>query len=186
MMHLTLPTALTLLRILLMPVLVVVFYLPYDWSRPACSILFGIAGATDWADGYLARRLNQQSRFGAFLDPVADKVMVAVVLVLLIEAHPHAWVTLPAMIIIGREIVVSALREWMAEIGQRKVVAVSFVGKLKTTAQITALILMLYLEPLLGLPIFEMGTVLLYVAAALTMYSMLIYLRAAGGADTGP
>ena len=134
-----------------------------------------------------ARRLNQQSQFGAFLDPVADKVMVAVVLVLLIEAHPQPWVTLPAMVIIGREIVVSALREWMAEIGQRKVVAVSFVGKLKTTAQITSLILMLYREPLFGLPIFELGTVLLYVAAGLTMYSMVLYLRAAaeGARDGG-
>ncbi|MDX1608766.1 MAG: CDP-diacylglycerol--glycerol-3-phosphate 3-phosphatidyltransferase [Halofilum sp. (in: g-proteobacteria)] len=177
-MSITLPTVLTLARIALVPVLVLLFYLPFEWSRPAAALAFALAGLTDWLDGYLARRLDQHSPFGAFLDPVADKVMVAVVLVMLVEADPHVWLALPAMVIIGREIVVSALREWMAELGQRAQVAVSAFGKLKTTLQITALLLMLYHEPLLGLPIYTIGFVLLYVAALLTLYSMIEYFRA--------
>ncbi len=177
-MTITLPTILTLGRIALVPVLVVLFYLPFDWARPAAAVAFALGGLTDWLDGYLARRLDQHSPFGAFLDPVADKIMVAVVLVMLVEDNPHMWLALPAMVIIGREIVISALREWMAEIGQRAHVAVSVFGKLKTIAQITALLLMLYHEPLLGLPTYLIGFVLLYVAALLTMYSMIEYLRA--------
>ena len=126
----TLPTILTLLRLALLPVVVVLFYLPFDWVRPACAIVFAIAGITDWLDGYLARRLNQTSPFGAFLDPVADKVLVAASLILLVADDPRVWVTLPAMVIIGREIIVSALREWMAEIGSSARVAVSMLGKI--------------------------------------------------------
>lgn len=177
-MKITLPTALTLGRIALVPVLVVLFYLPFDWGRPVAALAFLLGGLTDWLDGYLARRLDQQSPFGAFLDPVADKVMIAVVLVMLVEDDPQVWLALPAMVIIGREIVISALREWMAEIGQRARVAVSAIGKLKTIAQIAALLLMLYHEPLLGLPTYTIGFVLLYVAAVLTLYSMIEYFRA--------
>jgi len=178
-MKLTLPTVLTLGRIALVPLLVLLFYLPYEWSGPAAAVAFALGGITDWLDGYLARRLDQQSSFGAFLDPVADKVMVAVVLVMLVQANPTLWMTLPAMVIIGREIVISALREWMAEIGQRAHVAVNVLGKVKTTAQIAALLLMLYADPIFGVSTFTAGFVLLYVAALLTLYSMIEYLRAA-------
>jgi CDP-diacylglycerol--glycerol-3-phosphate 3-phosphatidyltransferase len=142
------------------------------------ALAFALGGLTDWLDGYLARRLNQQSSFGAFLDPVADKVMVAVVLVMLVEANASPWMALPAMVIIGREIVISALREWMAEIGQRAHVAVSSLGKIKTVAQIGALVLMLYHDPIGPVPTFTVGVILIYIAALLTLYSMVMYLRA--------
>lgn len=177
-MKLTLPTTLTLARLAIVPLLVVLFYLPYEWSQPAAALVFALGGVTDWLDGYLARRLDQHSSFGAFLDPVADKVMVAVVLVMLVQADPRLWLALPAMVIIGREIVISALREWMAEIGQRARVAVNVLGKVKTTAQIAALLLMLYREPILGLPTYLIGVVLLYAAALMTLYTMVAYLRA--------
>ncbi len=178
-MTLTIPTILTLFRIALLPVVVVLFLLPYDWVRPACAVIFAIAGITDWLDGYLARRLNQTSRFGAFLDPVADKLLVAVALILLVSDDPRAWVSIPAMIIVGREILVSALREWMAEVGAGARVAVSMIGKVKTTAQLFAVFFMLYAQPLLGLPVYRIGLVLLQVAAFLTIVSMISYLRAA-------
>jgi CDP-diacylglycerol--glycerol-3-phosphate 3-phosphatidyltransferase len=177
-MTVTIPTALTLARIALVPLLVVLFYLPFEWSGPASALAFALCGLTDWLDGYLARRLDQRSAFGAFLDPVADKVMIAIVLVMLVQANPTLWMALPAMVIIGREIVISALREWMAELGQRATVAVSLVGKFKTTAQIAALILMLYQHPIAGLPTFSTGVILLYIAALLTLSSMVAYLRA--------
>jgi CDP-diacylglycerol--glycerol-3-phosphate 3-phosphatidyltransferase len=183
-MKVTVPTFLTLGRIALVPLLVVLFYLPFEWSGPVAAIAFALGGLTDWLDGYLARRLNQRSAFGAFLDPVADKVMVAVVLVMLVEANPSLWMALPAMVIVGREIVISALREWMAELGRRANVAVSVAGKVKTTAQIAALILMLFEHPIAGLPTFQVGFVLLYVAGALTLYSMVVYLRAGIAAAT--
>ncbi len=173
------PNLLTLLRIMLIPVLVGVFYLPWKWTNELSTLIFGLAAITDWFDGYLARRWNQTSAFGAFLDPVADKLIVAVALVLLVQAHPTPWMAIPAAVIIGREITISALREWMAELGQRATVAVSMVGKVKTTAQMTSLLMLLYYDPLLGLPIYEIGFVLLYVAAILTLWSMMVYLRAA-------
>lgn len=180
---LNLPNFLTLIRIALVPVFVVIFYLPMGWSHIAVSAIFSFAAATDWLDGYLARRLNQTSAFGAFLDPVADKLMVAVALVLLIDKNPTpfpgVFLALPAAVIIGREIVISALREWMAELGERAQVAVSVIGKIKTFAQMFALILLLYREPINDFPTAETGFVLLYIAAALTLWSMLIYLRAA-------
>ena len=179
MFSLNIPTLLTLIRIALIPVFVLAYYLPVSWANIATAAIFVLAGATDWFDGYLARRLNQTSAFGAFLDPVADKLMVAVALVLLMQTHPTAWMAIPAAVIIGREIAVSALREWMAELGQRAHVAVSFLGKYKTTAQIVALILLLYHQPLFGLDTPLIGFVLLYAAAGLTLWSMLIYLRAA-------
>jgi len=173
------PNTLTTVRIVLVPVLVIVFYLPFEWASIACAAIFAIAAVTDWADGYLARRLSQVSTFGAFLDPVADKLMVAVALVLLLHRDPTLWLAIPAAIIISREIVVSALRELMAELGQRATVAVATLGKVKTVSQMTALLLMLYRQDLGPIPVYWCGTVLLYLATVLTIWSMAIYLRAA-------
>ncbi len=173
------PNILTLLRIALIPVFVVIFYLPVSWARPVCALVFGIAALTDWLDGYLARRWEQTSPLGAFLDPVADKLMVAVALVLLVQSRPEAALALPAAVIIGREITVSALREWMAEVGARAKVAVSMAGKLKTTAQMIAILLLIWQAPLLGIPIDGLALVLLYMASFLTLWSMILYLRAA-------
>ncbi len=173
------PNAFTLFRILLVPVLVAVFYLPYGWTGIAAATIFTVAALTDWIDGYLARKLDQSTQFGAFLDPVADKLMVAMALIVLLERYPHAWFTIPAMVIIGREIVISALREWMAEIGRRTSVAVSYVGKFKTTMQMIAIIVLLAQTSLVDNRIEILGFVALYLAAALTLWSMIIYLRAA-------
>ena len=174
-----LPNIITLLRIGLIPVFVVVFYLPFDWSNEAACAVFVIAAITDLLDGFLARKLRQTSRLGAFLDPVADKLMVAVALVLLVERNPDILLTLPAAVIIGREIAVSALREWMAELGARSKVAVSVYGKIKTIAQMTALPLLIYHDSLYGLPVYNLGLVLLYLAAVLTLISMCQYLVSA-------
>ena len=183
---LNIPNLLTFLRILIIPLFVVVYFLPYSWVNELTTSLFVLAAATDWLDGYLARRLNQTSSLGAFLDPVADKLMVAAALVLVVGDSRHEAVslsntilTLVVVVIIGREITISALREWMAELGQRSSVAVSWVGKVKTTAQMAAIPFMLYGQPLLGLPTFQIGEVLLYLAAFLTLWSMLVYLQAA-------
>ena len=169
------PNLLTVLRVLLIPVFVLLFYLPFSWSHLAASAVFAFAAATDWLDGYLARRLQQSTPFGAFLDPVADKLIVAVALVLLVDEHASLWLTLPAAVIISREIVVSALREWMAELGNRTSVAVSYVGKMKTTFQMVAItVLLLNWESL------EMtGYLLLVISVVLTLWSMFIYLKAA-------
>ncbi len=175
----TIPTILTLLRIALIPVFILAFYLPVSWSGAATAAIFTLAALTDWLDGFLARRMDQASSFGAFLDPVADKLMVAVALVLLVEANPSPWMSIPAAIIIGREIAVSALREWMAEIGKSTRVAVNMMGKIKTTCQMLALIFLLYGEPLMDFPVDTVGYVLLYIAAILTLWSMSIYLRKA-------
>jgi CDP-diacylglycerol--glycerol-3-phosphate 3-phosphatidyltransferase/cardiolipin synthase len=171
------PNLLTLLRIVLIPVYVGIFYIPAPWGPFACALVFSIAAVTDWLDGYLARRWEQTSSLGAFLDPVADKLMVAVALVLLVQADPRAVLALPAAVIIGREIAVSALREWMAELGARAQVAVSVVGKFKTTAQMVAIILLILVPP--KSPIYDAAMVLLYIAVALTLWSMVLYLRAA-------
>lgn len=173
------PNILTLLRIGLIPILVVTFYLPLAWSHAVAAAVFALAGITDWLDGYLARQLGQMSAFGAFLDPVADKLMVAVALVMIVGEHPGMWLAIPAAVIIGREIAISALREWMAEVGSRARVAVSYIGKVKTTAQITALLLLLYGQSVGPFPTMMVGTVLLYVAALLTLWSGFSYLRAA-------
>lgn len=172
------PNLLTVLRVALIPVFILFFYLPFSWSYWAASAVFALAAITDWFDGYLARRWEQSTPFGAFLDPVADKLMVAVALVLLVEEHANLWLSLPAVIIIGREIVVSALREWMAELGARAQVAVSQLGKWKTAAQMVALVILLGNPPQLTVWV-GMGYVLLIVAAALTLWSMLQYLLAA-------
>ena len=177
-MTINLPTILTIIRIIFIPLMIFFFYLDYEWAPLAASTVFGFAGLTDWADGYYARKLGLESRFGAFLDPVADKLIVAAALLLIVEREANIWFTLAAMIIIGREIVISALREWMAETGQRSKVAVAFVGKLKTAAQIGALIFLLYNNTLWGiLPLREAGIVLLGIATVLTVYSMVVYLR---------
>ncbi len=184
-----LPNTLTWIRIALIPLFVLVFYLPYDWARPASALVFALAGLTDWLDGYLARRLEQTSAFGAFLDPVADKLMVAVALVLIVEADKTVYsvlIALSAAIIIGREITISALREWMAELGNRAAVAVSVVGKFKTIAQIVALILMLYKLPVAGVSTYAVGLAFLVLAAGLTMWSMFVYLRSAWPVLTAP
>lgn len=173
------PNILTLLRIALIPVLVAVFYLPFAGSNTAAALVFALAALTDWFDGYLARRFNQTSKFGAFLDPVADKLIVASALVMLVEHYADMWLGMAAMVIIGREITISALREWMAELGERGQVAVSYIGKIKTTAQMGALLLLLYEKPLLGLPVYTIGLYFLYLAALLTLWSMFVYLRAA-------
>ncbi len=175
----TIPNQLTLLRIVLIPVFVLVFYLPFSWSNEVACIIFVVAAITDMLDGYLARKLNQTSSLGAFLDPVADKLMVAVALVLVVQQRPDVLMALPAAVIIGREITVSALREWMAEIGSRKKVAVSVLGKVKTISQMVALGFLIFKEPLWNLPIFNIGLALLYLAAILTLISMFQYLMIA-------
>ncbi|MCS3902788.1 CDP-diacylglycerol--glycerol-3-phosphate 3-phosphatidyltransferase [Methylohalomonas lacus] len=173
------PNTLTFLRIALIPVFVLVFYAPIPYQYPIASVIFIIAALTDLLDGYLARRLDQVSPLGAFLDPVADKLMVAVVLILLVQRDPSAWIALPAAIIVGREITISALREWMAELGARSKVAVSVFGKFKTSAQMVALALLVYQVPAYGLPVYEIGVILLYIAAILTLVSMCQYLASA-------
>lgn len=174
---LNIPNILTLLRVALIPVLIVLAYLPYDWRFIASAVVFLVAAITDWLDGYLARRLNQSSAFGRFLDPVADKLMVAAALVILVQwHHERVLVVISAIVIVSREITISALREWMAELGKRASVAVSFMGKLKTTMQMTAITVLLLNHEGLNLYV---GFPLLIVAAALTLWSMLIYLKAA-------
>ncbi len=177
MLSIKIPNLLTLVRIVLIPVFILVYYLPYAWAPWAASAIFGLAAITDWFDGYLARKLDQSSPFGAFLDPVADKLMVAAALVVLVESFASPWVTVPAVIIIGREIVISALREWMAEVGKRASVAVSMIGKIKTTLQMVSIL------ALLAFPLYStlswVGVAALYGAAVLTLWSMFIYLRAA-------
>lgn len=175
----TTPTVLTLLRIALIPVFVLFFYVPWAWSPALTAGVFTLAAVTDWLDGYLARRLNQTSALGAFLDPVADKLMVAVALILMVQATPSPWLAIPAAVIVGREITVSALREWMAELGKGSTVAVSMVGKIKTSSQMVAIILLLYGQPIYGFPTATVGYVLLYLAAGLTLWSMVVYLTRA-------
>lgn len=184
-MKMTFPLFLTLLRIALIPVLVLFFYLPYSWSTFAAACVFILAAITDWLDGYLARRMDLLSSFGAFLDPVADKLMVATALVLLVQLppdgllFPQIFFTLSAAIIIGREIAISGLREWMAEMGERGTVKVGVLGKLKTIFQMTAISCLLFEYNLFGLPVLLVGELLLYLAAALTLWSMWVYLHAA-------
>ena len=183
-MKMTFPMILTLLRIVLIPVLVLFFYLPYVWAPLATAAVFIFAAITDWLDGYLARRMGLLSAFGAFLDQVADKLMVATALVLMVHipppiVFPEIFLTLSAAIIIGREIAISALREWMSEMGESGIVKVGVLGKFKTIFQMTAISLLLYEYDLFGLPVALVGEVLLYLAAALTLWSMWVYLHAA-------
>lgn len=178
-MELNLPTYLTLLRMVLIPVLVGVFYLPWPGAHVAAAVVFMVAGFTDWLDGYLARRMGLTTHFGAFLDPVADKLMVAVALVLIVQADPSPLVAVAAAVIIGREITIASLREWMAEIGQRKKVEVSNLGKWKTTAQMVSITLLLFGMDIWRDVLQTLGQFLLLVSAILTLWSMVLYLRAA-------
>ncbi|AOX99315.1 CDP-diacylglycerol--glycerol-3-phosphate 3-phosphatidyltransferase [Jeongeupia sp. USM3] len=182
-MPLNLPILLTWLRVALIPVFVGLFYLPdvlvsMPMKNMIGATIFAVAALTDWFDGYLARRWNQTSSFGAFLDPVADKLMVAAALILLVEiGRAPAWL---AVIIIGREITISALREWMAQLGKTKSVAVAYIGKLKTAAQMLAILFLLWSGPLLpGVPTDLIGAIALYIAGVLTIVSMFYYLRVA-------
>ncbi len=181
-MPFNLPILLTWLRIVAIPLLIAVYYLPADWATSyerdlVATLLFCAAALTDWADGYLARKLNQTSAFGAFLDPVADKLMVAAALIVLVQLGRADAIV--AMIIIGREITISALREWMAKIGASKSVAVSMLGKVKTSAQMLALPMLLFYAPLAGLDMKLIGNWLIWIAALLTLWSMGYYLRMA-------
>ncbi|HAK51554.1 MAG TPA: CDP-diacylglycerol--glycerol-3-phosphate 3-phosphatidyltransferase [Gammaproteobacteria bacterium] len=177
---LTLPNILTSMRIVMIPILVIAFYfLPVEWRYMASAVIFTIAAITDWLDGYLARKLGQTTAFGAFLDPVADKLIVAVALVLLVEVHASAALAVPAIVIVGREIVVSALREWMAQYSRMRSVAVSFLGKVKTTFQMIAIIVLLWCGPGVDNPAVILGYILLYGAAILTIWSMYQYLKLA-------
>jgi CDP-diacylglycerol---glycerol-3-phosphate 3-phosphatidyltransferase len=175
----TVPNILTWIRIAAIPLVIVTFYLPYHWHNAASCVVFAAAGITDTLDGYLARKLGQITRLGAFLDPVADKLIVATALVLLVSRDPEWLVVLMAVVIIGREIAISALREWMAELGQRRKVAVSVLGKYKTIFQIVGLSMMFYRSALWGLDIYMIGVGLTLLAAVLTLVSMVSYMRAA-------
>lgn len=188
-----LPNILTLARILVIPFFVLIFYLPTTWGHIAAASIFALACVTDWLDGYLARRLHQSTKLGAFLDPVADKIFVCIALVLIVGepqfqfislratvfSIPIAALTIPAAIIVSREIIVSALREWMAELGKRTSVAVSYLGKVKTTIQMLALTVLLYCDSTTPPLIVISGYILLYSAAVLTIWSMVIYIKAA-------
>ena len=175
----TLANILTLTRIALIPCFVVFYYLPIPYSYIISAIIFGIAIVTDWLDGFVARYLDQESSLGEFLDPVADKLMVAIVLVVVLQSQPYLWMTLPVAIIIGREIAISALREWMAQAGLQKKVAVSRLGKWKTGFQMVSLILLVIGQSDVSAYINWLGVVLLYIAASLTLWSMGKYLSAA-------
>lgn len=173
------PNTLTVFRIILILFFVIVFYLPYHWSYLASAVIFGLAALTDWLDGYFARKLDQTTPFGAFLDPVADKLMVAIALCLLIERFHTLFFTLPALVIIGREIIVSALREWMSEVGSRASVAVSYIGKVKTCAQMVSILMFLAIELDYQGILEWLAYFGLYVTAVLTFWSMVLYLKAA-------
>lgn len=174
----SLPNWMTLTRIVMIPIFIVAFYLPFSFASTLSASIFALACFTDWLDGFLARKLEQSSSFGAFLDPVADKLLISTSLLLLLGVKHAPFITLPAIVIVGREIVISALREWMAEIGQRVSVAVSYMGKVKTLLQMVAIFLLVAYSPLAswwGI----LGLVLLYVAAGLTIWSMVVYLTIA-------
>lgn len=180
-MKLTIPTILTFFRILLIPVFVLCFTWNLEHQRLICTLIFTLAAVTDWLDGFLARSLNQTSRFGAFLDPVADKLMVSTALVLLVMENPHIWFAVATAIIIGREISISALREWMAEIGKHSTVKVKWLGKVKTFVQMLAIILLIYRGPVPYSPVdaLVLGEFALFVAAVLTLWSMVLYIKSA-------
>src|ERR1700678_1355421 len=177
--HFNLPNTLTWLRILMIPGVVILYYLPFWWAHPAAGVGFALAGITDTLDGYYARKLGQTSRLGAFLAPVADKLIVAAALVLIVSKDPRWFMVIVSVVISGREIAVSALREWMAEIGARNSIKVSLLGKYKTIMQIVGLSLLLFRQNMLGIPIYKLGLVLTGVAAVLTLWSMVQYLRLA-------
>ena len=174
------PNAITISRIILIPVFIAAFYLPYDWASALAAFIFGLAAITDWFDGYLARKLNQQSALGAFIDPLADKLMVISALLIILVKHPESnWLLISSTIIISREILISSLREWMSSMGRSQVVAVSFYGKAKTMAQMFALLFLIYEHDIFGLPTYTFGLGLLVGAAILTIVSMIVYIKSA-------
>ena len=180
----TIPNIITLLRVLLIPVFVIIYYLDWEWAHQAGAFVFWFAAITDWFDGYLARKLKQSSAFGAFLDPVADKLIVAAALLMITHTYNTPWITIPAILLMSREVYVSALREWMGQQGKRDAVQVSFVGKAKTMAQMLAMIgLLSELEVFMGVTIYwvTLGYILLYIAAFLSVWSMITYTMAAWG-----
>lgn len=174
-----LPILLTILRIAVIPVLVVCYMLSNTWGHQVAAFLFALAAITDWLDGYLARSMSLSTRFGAFLDPVADKLVVTSALVMIVGSYSNDYLVIAAIIIVGRELVISALREWMAELGKRRSIAVSMLGKIKTCCQMVALILLLWMNVHSASWVGELGTSLLYVAAVLTLWSMCVYIRLA-------
>lgn len=178
-MNFNLPTLLTFFRILIIPIFVVFYMLYPTWGHPAAAFLFALAAITDWVDGYLARTMHLSTRFGAFLDPVADKLVVTSALVMIVGSYDNWYLTIAAIIIVGRELVISALREWMAELGKRRSIAVSFLGKIKTTCQMIALIMLLSVNLTTPFWLSALGTVLLYIAAGLTLWSMCVYIKLA-------
>ncbi|MFA3792237.1 CDP-diacylglycerol--glycerol-3-phosphate 3-phosphatidyltransferase [Aliiglaciecola sp. SL4] len=178
----TIPNIITMLRVVLIPVFVVVYFLDWEWARQAGAFIFWFAALTDWFDGYLARKLKQSSAFGAFLDPVADKLIVAAALIMITHSYNTVWITVPAILLMSREVYISALREWMGQQGKRDVVAVSFIGKAKTMAQMLALIgLLSEMDYFMGFPIYwvKLGYVLLYISTILSTWSMISYTVAA-------
>ena len=178
-MPITIPNLLTMFRIVAIPLVVVIYYLPFSWASQASGLVFGLAAITDMLDGYLARSLNQTTRFGAFLDPVADKLIVATALVVLVQSDPSILMMVIAAVIIGREITISALGEWMSELGASVYVKVSIFGKWKTAFQMFGIGFRLYQEPSFGLPVYETGMFLLIIASILTIWSMADYLKSA-------
>ena len=174
------PNAITTSRIILIPVFIAAFYLPYDWASALATFIFALAAITDWFDGYLARKLNQQSALGAIIDPLADKLMVISALLIILTKHPeNNWLLFSSIIIISREVFISSLREWMSGMGKGEVVAVSFYGKAKTVAQMIALLFLIYEHDLFGLPTYTIGLGLLVLAAFLTLVSMIVYIKSA-------
>jgi CDP-diacylglycerol--glycerol-3-phosphate 3-phosphatidyltransferase len=178
-MKLTIPNLLTLFRIALVPILVATFYLDFKGAHIVAALMFAVGAITDWLDGWIARRFGQMSAFGAFLDPVADKLTVTVTLFLIVQADPSPLMAIVCAVIVGREITISALREWMSEIGERKHVSVAGLGKIKTVVQMFAISFLLWREPILGIDIYMVGQGLLFAAAFLTIWSAAIYMRAA-------
>ena len=174
-----LPNILTVSRVILIPVMLLFFYSPFEWNRIAACAVFGIAGLTDFLDGYFARKHKTFSKFGAFLDPVADKLTVTTALIIILQDHPTILMMIATAVIVGRELTISALREWMADLGERTTVNVAFIGKIKTVFQMFAIGFLLFENDLWGLPIFKIGLTLLYIATALTLWSMFVYLKAA-------
>ena len=174
------PNTITTFRIVLIPVFIAAFYMPYDWAPALATFIFWFAAITDWFDGYLARKLNQQSSLGAFIDPLADKLMVICALLIILVKHPeNNWLLLSSLIIISREVFISSLREWMSSLGKDKVVAVSFFGKAKTVAQMFALLFLIYENDIFGLPTYTFGVGLLVWSVILTIVSMIVYIKSA-------
>lgn len=179
MLAMNIPISITLLRIAAIPLVALFYLIPFHWAHVLAAFVFLIAALSDWLDGFLARALSQTTDFGAFLDPVADKLLVSVSLVFVLGVHPMLILAIPAAIIIGREIAISALREWMAELGKRAGVRVTFIGKLKTVLQMAAIFILLWYTPTAPAILKWLGPLLLWIAAGLTVWSMIIYIKLA-------